>query len=241
MDVNLDGPGSLRPGDRSVGGPSNKGLADVQAAVFDLDGTLVLSEARNRAVWTGFFDAHGVEVDEALLAFVTGRRGEDSLTELAHLFPGWTLDGLADSIREVEGRLALPAVEAVPGAVAYVQRLHRAGVPLALVTSARGAHAAGHLQDTGLAEALAVRVVAEDVQQGKPHPEGYLAACDALRVEPACAVAFEDSAAGVAAVKAAGMYCVALTTTHEVVALDGADLIVSDLSTLVWPPLPAST
>jgi mannitol-1-/sugar-/sorbitol-6-phosphatase len=210
----------------------------LEAAVFDLDGTLVLSEARNRAVWTGFFERHAVEVDEALLSFVTGRRGEDSMRALGHLFPGRSIEELAASVREVEATLPLPAVEEVPGAVAYVRRLAAYGVPLALVTSARADHVVHHLAETGLDAAFDVRVTSEDVGEGKPHPEGYLAACARLGVDPVRAVAFEDSAAGVAAVKAAGMACVALTTTHGVHALDAADRIVDDLSALSWPPLP---
>jgi sugar-phosphatase len=70
---------------------------------------------------------------------------------------------------------------------------------------------------------------------GKPDPEGYRAACQALGFLPACCVVFEDAPAGVAAAKAAGAYCVAVTTTHEAADLAAADLVVPDLSVVSWP------
>jgi beta-phosphoglucomutase-like phosphatase (HAD superfamily) len=56
----------------------------------------------------------------------------------------------------------------------------------------------------GLADAFSVVVAAEDVPRSKPHPDGYLQAARALGVEPARCLVIEDSAAGIAAGRAAG-------------------------------------
>jgi beta-phosphoglucomutase-like phosphatase (HAD superfamily) len=56
----------------------------------------------------------------------------------------------------------------------------------------------------------------------------------ALGVAPPRTVVFEDAPAGVAAAKAAGAYCVAVTTTQPAAALCAADLVVPDLSGLRW-------
>jgi sugar-phosphatase len=49
-------------------------------------------------------------------------------------------------------------------------------------------------------------------------------------------VVFEDAPAGVAAAKAAGMYCVAVATTHPPEDLTGANQVVPDLTKITWPP-----
>jgi sugar-phosphatase len=58
-----------------------------------------------------------------------------------------------------------------------------------------------------------VIVPAEDVERGKPHPEGYARACELLEVAGADAVAIEDTEAGVASAKDAGLRCVAVLGT----------------------------
>ena len=66
---------------------------------------------------------------------------------------------------------------------------------------------------------------------GKPAPDTYLAACAALGVEPARAIAVEDSPHGVTAAKAAGLYCVAVPhALTEQLDLGHADLRVSSLA-----------
>jgi beta-phosphoglucomutase len=70
---------------------------------------------------------------------------------------------------------------------------------------------------------MTVIVAAEDVLHGKPDPEGYRRALHALRVKPEDCVAVEDSEVGVAAAKAAELYCIAVTTTMDPERLSEAD------------------
>jgi sugar-phosphatase len=213
-------------------------MSEPKAAVFDLDGTLILSEHRNRAVWEAFFDRRRLahEVDDELVRRLTGRRGEDSLADLAHLFPGESPQDLLAEVTALEDAPDLPAIEHAPGAADYVRRLAAAGVPMGLVTSARRPYVVESLTGLGVAELFGVIVAAEDVTVGKPDPEGYLRAVDGLGVAPADAVGFEDSEAGVAAVRAAGMRCVALASTLPPAAFAGADLVVESFEGLAWPP-----
>ncbi|MEU5877353.1 HAD family phosphatase [Spirillospora sp. NPDC047279] len=205
-------------------------IGDLRAAVFDLDGTLIDTEPRNREMWARMFDANGVPYDEALIASFAGRRGREVLAELAHLFPGRTVEDLFHEVVSYETGPDMPPVQEVPGAVVLVRSLHAAGVPLAVVTSGVRVYAEGLLDGLGIKHLLDVLVTADDVANGKPDPEGFLAACDALGVEPAHALGFEDAPAGVAAVKAAGMTCVGITTTQPAAALAAADRVVSDMT-----------
>jgi len=73
-----------------------------------------------------------------------------------------------------------------------------------------------------------VIVAAEDVERGKPDPAGYARAVELLgrRLLPSEVVALEDTEAGVASAKAAGLRCVAVLGTHPPERLRGADEIV---------------
>jgi sugar-phosphatase len=74
----------------------------------------------------------------------------------------------------------------------------------------------------------AVLVTFEDVARGKPDPQGYLLAAGKLGAEPSRCLVVEDSPAGVAAARAAGMAVVGLSTTHDATDLRVADAIVPD-------------
>jgi beta-phosphoglucomutase-like phosphatase (HAD superfamily) len=80
----------------------------------------------------------------------------------------------------------------------------------------------------GLGDAFAVVVTADDVAEGKPHPEGYLRALDGLRtaipqLRPHEVTVLEDTEAGVRSAKAAGMRVVAVASTLPLHRLEEAD------------------
>ena len=207
-------------------------LTSPAGAVFDLDGTLVLTEGRNVVVWRSFFEANGIGYNDDLAHHVMGRRAQDSMVELMHLFPGRPIDELVREVTDIDKAVPLGNVQAVAGAVQLVRRLADAGMPLALVTSAGRVYADDLLGEIGLPDSFATKVTGEDVSRGKPDPEGYLAACAGLGLAPALVVGFEDSRAGVAAVKSAGMSCVAVATTQPRELLAAADIVIADFEDL---------
>ena len=79
------------------------------------------------------------------------------------------------------------------------------------------------LEAAGLTDAITLIVSSEDVARSKPDPEGYLIALHLLGIDPGDAAAVEDSEAGVAAAKAAGLYTAAVTTTLPAERLSEAD------------------
>jgi beta-phosphoglucomutase len=100
---------------------------------------------------------------------------------------------------------------------------------LAVVSGAARVEIESVLTSAGLTELISLVVAADDVEAGKPDPEGYIRALELLDRRPDEAVAFEDSEAGVAAAKAAGLRCIALEGTVEVDRLAAADEIVGAL------------
>jgi HAD superfamily hydrolase (TIGR01509 family) len=81
------------------------------------------------------------------------------------------------------------------------------------------------LEAAGLSDAITLIVSSEDVARSKPDPEGYLIALHLLGIDSSDAAAVEDSEAGVAAAKAAGLYTAAVTTTLPAERLSKADEI----------------
>jgi beta-phosphoglucomutase len=96
-------------------------------------------------------------------------------------------------------------------------------VSVAIVSGSARAEIEPVVEGAGLTEAITVIVSEDDVGRSKPDPEGYLLALYLLGVGPNDAAAVEDSEAGVAAAKAAGLYCAAVTTTLPAERLREAD------------------
>lgn len=192
------------------------------ALLLDLDGTLVDSEPLHRQNYRNFFRHRGWQVSDADLALFTGRRA----WEVFATVPGpWSEEDpttLHEAVVSFFPAEATP--EPVPGAHELVDAAVSAGVPLAVVTSAGPEWVARALgEGMGVLDRIEVVVTTEDVTDGKPHPEGYRLACSRLDVDPADAVAVEDSPAGVRSAVAAGVgRVVAVTTTHSADELSGA-------------------
>lgn len=193
-----------------------------RALLFDLDGVLADSTASVEHHWRAWAERHGLDPD-ALLHVVHGRRAIDTIREVAP-----TLDAEAELAALVAAEAGDTAgVTASPGAAALLPRLP-AGA-WAVVTSGVRAVALARLHAGGL-PLPPLLVPADEIARGKPDPEGYLTAAARLGVAPADCVVFEDAPAGVAAARAAGMRCVALTTTHAASALTNADRIAPSLA-----------
>ena len=93
------------------------------------------------------------------------------------------------------------------------------------------------MQRLGIMKHFRLTVCAEDTDRHKPDPDPYLRACELLGVEPTAALALEDSALGITAAKAAGMFAVAVPTAMTgYQSFDHADLV---LETLAEMPLAA--
>jgi sugar-phosphatase len=114
----------------------------------------------------------------------------------------------------------------MPGAIELIQAIPdgRWGV----VTSGRRHLATGRLQLAGIPIAK-VMIAADDVANGKPHPEPYLKGAAALAVAPSECLVIEDAPAGIRAAQAGGMKVIALTSTYPASALSEADVVISSL------------
>jgi sugar-phosphatase len=120
-------------------------------------------------------------------------------------------------------------VTAIPGALDLVNSIP--GGQWAVVTSGNRILAAARLAAAGIPQA-GVAITADDVTDGKPHPEGYRAAAAGLGLEPALTVVLEDATSGVLAARAAGVGAV-IGVGERALETD-ADVVVTDLRGINW-------
>lgn len=175
------------------------------AALFDLDGTLLDTEALCNATGVLACAALGVPVEPAFFEALAGIDDAERVRRIsAHA--GRPLDPgafLAEWDRLTLGRMEA-GVPLKPGARDLVALLRDRGLPLALVTSSRRGPAWAKLRGAGLAGAFARVVTVEDVARPKPAPDPYLFAAAALGVQAAACVVFEDSDPGALSAARAG-------------------------------------
>ena len=200
--------------------------------VFDLDGTLVDTEPLHFAVTQALLAEAHRELTAAEFERFIGHTTQAMWVELAARFdlpepPETYVAAHAAALLE---RLTEP-LEPAPGAVALVRALHARGVPLGIASSSLHRWVVATLSAAGLGQYFDAIVGADDVERGKPAPDPYLAATAALHADPTRCLAFEDSAAGIASAKAAGLRVVAVRTPYT--ARDAslmADVVVASLA-----------
>jgi sugar-phosphatase len=197
---------------------------ECEAILFDLDGVLVDSTACVEGSWRAWAATHGLDAS-VLLRAAHGRRALETVRFIAP-----HLDALAEvaSLVAYESR-AIEGIYEVPFARSLLRTLppNRWGI----VTSGVRSVAEHRLHHVNL-PVPAVLICADDVEIGKPSPEGYLAAAELLGISPSGCLVIEDAPAGVEAAHAAGMRVIAIETTHTLERPLEADAIAAAFSSL---------
>ena len=194
------------------------------AILFDLDGVLVDSTGSVDRQWRVWAQRKGVDGDK-VMAIAHGVRAVEVIRTVAP-----HLDAEAE-VRELEALEAddRDGVVVMPGAVELVGSIpaERWGV----VTSGTRHLASTRLRMVGV-PVPKVLVTADDVVNGKPHPEPYLKGAELLGFAPAECLVIEDAPAGIQAAHAGGMKVVGITSTYRAEKLAEADGIVQKLGTI---------
>jgi HAD superfamily hydrolase (TIGR01509 family) len=183
------------------------------ALLFDLDGTLVDSDAEHLAAFQRIFAPHGIELDR--LEYAANIMGASNAMiarrYLSHLPPheqAATLDA-----KEAVYRDGLGELEPILGALALLDFADRRGLKRAVVTNAPRANAQKVLAALGIEGRLPIVVIGGELVRSKPDPLPYLTALERTSARAEHSLAFEDSLSGVRAAVAAGLAVVGMTTT----------------------------
>jgi sugar-phosphatase len=195
---------------------------ECDGVLFDLDGVLVDSARVVVRTWHTWARTKGLDA-ERFIGIAHGRRPAETLRLIA---PDLDAESEAAELERLEVNDTDGILE-VEGAMELLGTLPEGS--WTVVTSGSRALASGRMRHVGLP--LPERfVTAEDVENGKPHPEAYLKGAEILGASPETCVVIEDAPAGVQSAKAAGMRVVAVSTTHREEDLQKADVVLGALS-----------
>jgi mannitol-1-/sugar-/sorbitol-6-phosphatase len=188
------------------------------AILFDLDGVLIDSTGSVDRQWRAWARERGID-EEKIIAIAHGVRAVEVIRTVAP-----QLDAVAE-VRALEKREAADhdGVAVMPGAIALIRTIPRGR--WGVVTSGSRALASERLRLGGISVPKAM-VTADDVANGKPHPEPYLKGAKLLATKPEECLVIEDAPAGIRSAHAGGMKVIGFASTYPKKELKEADAVI---------------
>jgi len=202
-------------------------IGPLKAVLLDLDGTLADSLPALREAYTRFLAAHNVVGTSEEFNRWNGPPLREVVAGLArtHELTGDFESLFAQYLGQVESCYIQASL--VPGATALLSWLEQHQITVVLVTSAPRALAESLLRTQSVFHRFAHIITADEVDAGKPSPECYVKALQAIGISAKNAVAVEDSPPGVRAARGADLRCIGIGARRLL--LDGALTVAHDL------------
>ncbi len=204
----------------------------LRAVIFDLDGVLWDGEPLYHEAFNVVLLPYGYRVTAEEYTNIIGFSVEAAWDWVMARF------GLAGPretfIRRYDEavlRMLEEPLEPLPGVREIIAELKRRRVPVAVASASLRQWVDATIRGLGLDDAFDATVSASEVERAKPAPDLYLLAARCLGVPPAGCLAVEDTATGIAAAKAAGMFAVQVRAASTALPpLPEADLVIDDYS-----------
>jgi sugar-phosphatase len=202
-----------------------------EALLFDLDGTLVYSLPAVERAWKTFARRHSLD-EATIFEKIHGRRSIDSIRLLLPEVDSLEEDAFIRNLESNDTEGVVP----LPGALALLESIptRRWGI----VTSGTSDVALARWKAAGLPKPE-VFVFGEEVENGKPAPDPFLLGAERLGVEHSRCIGFEDTAAGLASISAAGMVAIGVGIASPYAVRDYLDLSIEssgeEVVVKLWP------
>ena len=206
-----------------------------QAALFDLDGTLIESEGLWVEAYRSFLFDRGMNISKKeAMDLIYGKSFHHVYEKTIERYPlliDMKMDEMGNILRENFASLGRYRSIVISSSLALLNKLADR-MKIAIVSGSRRRDIEAAMDIMGIRDEIEIYLGAEDYSPGKPHPACYRLACRRLSLPPEYCIVFEDSEAGVQAAKSAGIFCVALKRPGQLPEQDLslADKVVADLS-----------
>lgn len=208
-------------------------IKKIKALIFDMDGVLVDSEPIHERAEMEVCREFGMEVSKSEWDGFRGKKLEDIFSYASKKYGNGNepIEKMIERKIEVYLSHALRDMQLVSGAYEFLEELKKNHkYRYALTTSGRKIQQDQILEKFNLTGFFPIMVTAEDVRNGKPHPEPYMITVQRLSEQPSECLVIEDSDNGILSAKAAGCQACGITTTFTKDHLQsvGADMVTSD-------------
>lgn len=191
-------------------------MPSIRAVVFDMDGLMFNTEDVYYHVGTELMRRRGCVYTKELSDAVMGRPPQDCFETMIRwhaLDDQW--QAMAQESEEIYVGLLDGSLAPMPGLMELLDALEAAGLPKAICTSSTRRLLGATLAPFDLEPRFQFTLTAEDIVQGKPHPEIYLKAAQRFNLPPADLLVLEDSQTGTRSAAAAGTFVVSVPGTHS--------------------------
>ncbi|MFK5972022.1 MAG: HAD family phosphatase [Flavobacteriaceae bacterium] len=209
----------------------------ITTIIFDMNGVITDDEDIHELATQQIFEGVGVEVTpEIYREFCLGRTDASAFKDLVAKFgvQNQSVSHLIAAKSAAYQALIKGNLKVYAGVIELIHQLHKK-YTLALTTSSTFEEVQAVMDQLKIGTRFKTIVCANDVSYGKPDPEPYLLTAKKLQVDCANCLVIEDSENGVQSAKAAGMKCIAITTTEKANKLTLADHIITNYSELSEP------
>ena len=204
----------------------------IRGVALDMDGLLFDTERLYWEVGDTVLQRRGFRFSKELQQRMMGRVGVASMQQMIDFH---SLDDSPEQLlqesEDLYGQMLSDDLQPMPGLDQWIDLLQRLKLPFGLATSSQRQFVDVILESVSWRDCLAFVLTGDDVTRGKPDPQMYLMAAQALSIDPSQMLVLEDSGNGCAAAVAAGAYTVAVPSEHTMdQSFDGARLIAESLT-----------
>jgi HAD superfamily hydrolase (TIGR01509 family) len=189
-------------------------MAELRGIIFDVDGTLLISNEAHAHSWVDAFSAFGWEVPFFRVKWLIGMGGDKLLSTL---FPGMSdQEGIGHVMSQHRKKVFLkryaPHLQPAPGAREFVQRVKDEGFELVIATSSKRQELEVLLEKAQVEDLFERATTASDVEESKPSPEPVQAALQTIGLPPENVIMVADTPYDIASAEKAGVRVVAVRT-----------------------------